>query len=116
MFSNGMDFGYFKFEDDADSVVYYFDDKVFVNKSRALQGNSYKLKYSCPTNNITYFGGNTDDWKFTSKIVDSEVPAHYMSTYSFKHYKITFECTRFSKLSKKELMKELWVSYQNDVI
>ena len=92
-------------------VVYYFDDELFTNQSRSLQENTYKVKYSCSTNNITYFGSISNQWKFTSKIVDAAVPAHYISTYKFKQYKITFECIRFSELSKRELMKELCVSY-----
>ena len=106
-----LDFGYLKFGSSAEDLVYYFDDKVFTSKSgRSLQNNAYKLKYSCSTNNITYFGSKVGDWKFSTKLIDTTEPAHYISTYASKSKRITFECIRYSELSKRDLMKELWVS------
>ena len=108
---NKLDFGYIKFESNAEDLAYYFDDKVFTNKSgRSLQNNAYKLKYSCSINNITYFGSNMGDWKFSTKLIDASEPANYISTYATGSNRITFECIRYSEQEKRELMKELWVS------
>ena len=105
---HGSDFGFMKFNPDGQSLIYYFDDDTL--KEKALKDNAYKLKYSIATNNITFFGSNLGDWKFSSKIMDLSPPIHYISTYSTKFYKLTFECLRYSEPNRKEFMKELLVS------
>ena len=105
---HGSDFGFTKFNPDGQSLVYYFDDDIL--REKALKDNAYKLKYSIATNNITFFGSNLGDWKFSSKIVDLSRPIHYISTFSTKFHKLTFECLRYSEPSRQEFMKELLVS------
>ena len=104
----GSDFGFMKFNPDGQSLVYYFDDDIL--KEKALKDNAYKLKYSIATNNITLFGSNLGDWKFSSKIIDLTPPIRFISTYSTKFHKLTFECLRYSEPNRQEFMKELLVS------